>query len=305
MKTTLIIDGGLGRILTAISALEKFVKNNPDTYIIIGSPPNMLFTDLLYSNKILAKHVLDWNTKGIFEKIKDTKIEKPEPYFNSDYLNGKISLIDAWNQVINNDKETMPVPKLKLRKDEIDYFAKTRNQIQGKLIAFQPFGSSLEIIDTTVKDQTLRSLTVETTHQITLALREKGYNVWLMTDKNIPSLELNLYFQFYPKSAREIASMIYHCDYFIGIDSLGQHIARFLKKPGTVIIGGTNATNVTYPDYFNILNDDDTKPYMPYRISEYDWWVSQTLNDDIMDFSDKKTKKFCKKIIKHIKKTTG
>lgn len=303
MITTLIIDGGLGRVLTAIPALEKFVRNNPNTQIIISSPPTMLFTDLLYSNKILSKHVFDSNTKGIFEKIKDTKIQKPDPYFNSDYLNGKINLIDAWNQEINNDKETMSTPKLELKKDEIDYFAKTRNQIQGKLIAFQPFGSSLEFVENDIRDPTMRSLTIYATNQITLALREQGYNIWLMTDKNIPTLSINQYFQFYPKSAREIAAMIYHCDYFVGIDSLGQHIARFLQKPGTVIMGGTNATNVTYPDYFNILNNDDTKTYMPYRISEFDWWVSQVLNDDIMQFSDKKIKKICNKIIKHIHKT--
>lgn len=302
--TTHIIDGGLGRILTAIPALEKYVTNNPNSYIIIGSPPNMLFTDLLYSNKILSKHVFDWNTKGIFEKIKDTLILKPEPYYNSDYINGKINMMDAWNRVINNDHETMPTPKLKLRKDELFQFQQIRKQVQGKLIAFQPFGSGLEIIENNIRDQTHRSLTLETTQKITSALREQGYVVWLMTDRNIPMLQMNNYLEYYTKSSREIAAMIYYCDYFLGVDSVGQHIARFLKKPGTVIMGATNAMNATYPDHFNILNDDENRPYMPYRLGEFDWWVKQTLNDDIMDFSDKKIKKFCKKIIKHIKKTT-
>jgi hypothetical protein len=303
--TTLIIDGGLGRILTAIPALEKYVINNPNTYIVICSPPNVLFTGLLYSNKILSKNVFDWNTKGIFEKIKDTHIIKPDPYYNSDYLNGKINMMDAWNQVINNDKDVMPIPKIKLRKDELYNFSQIRKQVQGKLIAFQPFGSGLEVIDNNIRDQTHRSLTLNTTQQITQALKDEGYHVWLMIDRNIPMLQMNNFVEYYPQSSRDIAGMISQCDYFLGIDSVGQHIARFLKKPGTVIMGATNAVNASYPDYFNILNNDENRPYMPYRFNEFDWWVSQTLNDDIMDFSDKKTKKFCKKIIKHIKKTTG
>lgn len=303
--TTLIIDGGLGRILTAIPALEKYVTTNPNTYIVICSPPNVLFTGLLYSNKILSKHVFDWNTKGIFEKIKDTHIIKPDPYYNSDYLNGKINMMDAWNQVINNDKDVMPIPKIKFRKDELYNFSQIRKQVQGKLIAFQPFGSGLEVIDNNIRDQTHRSLTLKTTQQITQALKDEGYHVWLMIDRNIPMLQMNNFVEYYPQSSRDIAGMISQCDYFLGIDSVGQHIARFLKKPGTVIMGATNAVNTSYPDYFNILNNDENRPYMPYRFNEFDWWVSQTLNDNIMDFSDKKTKKFCKKIIKHIKKTTG
>ena len=69
-------------------------------------------------------------------------------------------------------------------------------------------------------------------------------------------------------------------------------------------MGGTNSTNTTYPDHFNILNDDPNKTYMPYRLGDFDWWLSEVLNDDVFDISDSDLKLLGKNILKHIVKTT-
>ena len=52
---------------------------------------------------------------------------------------------------------------------------------------------------------------------------------------------------------RQWAAIIEAADYFIGCDSVGQHMARAFDKPGTVILGSTFAENITYPDHFQIL----------------------------------------------------
>lgn len=298
MKYTIIIDGGLGRVITSIPALEKFVIKNPDTNIIVYG-----WAGIIMGNKFLSDKIFDNNTKGIYCKIKDTKILKPEPYFNSDYLNGKISLIQAWNQEINGCNELLDVPKIHLKTEEIRKFSSYRQTYHRKIIAFQPFGSTANIQDNSVTDNTLRSLDVNTTKGIVAAIKKQGYGIWLITDKSIPFLNGTDFIQAWPTSDREMAAMMHHCDYFIGIDSSGQHIARSLNKPGTVIMGGTNTINTTYPDYFNIVNDRPDKTYMPYRVAEFDWWLSETINNDIMVFDDKKIKQICSDILKHIKKT--
>ena len=72
MTTTLMIDGGLGRVITAIPALEKYVTDNPDTIILITQ-----WVPILWGNKILQNNVLDAGSKGLFEKIKNTKMGNP------------------------------------------------------------------------------------------------------------------------------------------------------------------------------------------------------------------------------------
>lgn len=296
-SNTLIIDGGLGRVITAIPALEKFVKKNPDSIIITYG-----WTAALFGNKILSNKILDSATKNLYERIKDTKIYKPEPYFNSDYLNGKISLADAWNQEINGDREKMPIPKLYVKKDEV-----RRTQVKKlgkKVIAFQPFGSTAEVKDNEVIDGTYRSLNVKFCKEIISALRNEDYTIWLMTDKVVPFIKEHEVLNYFPKDLREVVAAVSQCDYFLGIDSSGQHIARAFNIPGSVIMGGTNTTNVTYPDFFNIVNDRENRSYMPYRVAEFDWWLSEIYNDKIMDFTDQEMKLMAKDIVRHIKKTS-
>lgn len=296
MQKTFIIDGGLGRVITAIPALEKYVKTQGNCNIITH-----FWTPILWGNKILTPHVLDASTKNIYKLIKDTKIIKPEPYYNSEYLNGKISLADAWNQELNQDNETMPIPKLYLSRDEHRKGSLVRNNKSTKIIAFQPFGSTAEITETEVYDSTMRSLNADTTKKLVRYLRGQGFSLWLMTDKMIPFLQASDFVNFNSANIREVAAAMSHCDYFVGVDSSGQHLARCMNVPGTVIMGGTNTKNVSYPDFFNILNDDADKTYMPYRMADFDIWLSGIENDGIMDFDDDKITEISKSIVRHLK----
>lgn len=296
IETTILIDGGIGRTITAIPALEKFVTKNPNTYIITHG-----WTPIILGNPILTNYVFDNSTKNLFHRIKDSVILKPEPYFNSDYLNGKINLADAFNQVINHDKEKMYVPKLYLAQQEI----KNTNVVKKgttPTIAFQPFGSTAVITQDNVEDNTLRSLNKQTTLEIIKLLKSEGVNIFLVTDKQIPWLQRSDFVDYYPNNIRDLAATIYNCDYFIGIDSSAQHIARCFDKPGTVIIGGTNPINVTYPDHFNLFNHDSNRVYMPYRISDFDFWLGEIQNANILNFDNKKMKDCIANIKKHLRK---
>jgi ADP-heptose:LPS heptosyltransferase len=98
------------------------------------------------------------------------------------------------------------------------------------------------------------------------------------------------------------AAIIEASDYFIGCDSLGQHIARAFDKPGTVLMGSTFAINTTYPDYFQIIeNENVEKVYSPIRICGFDAHLADRLNDKCMDFTDDQVEEIYKKIVTDIK----
>jgi len=95
-------------------------------------------------------------------------------------------------------------------------------------------------------------------------------------------------------------------NYFIGCDSSGQHIARSFDIPGTVILGSTFAENISYPDYFQILEKDELKTYSPIRITDYaaEADLADRLNDSLMDFNQCDLEDFYKKIQIDIEKKT-
>ena len=97
-------------------------------------------------------------------------------------------------------------------------------------------------------------------------------------------------------------AIIESVDYFIGCDSVGQHMARAFDIPGTVIMGSTYASNVSYPDYFNIIeNKNVEKVYSPIRVAGFDCHLTDRLNDKLMDFSEEEVDEIYKSIVKDIK----
>ena len=62
--------------------------------------------------------MLDSGTKNLFKLIKDTKIRRIEPYYNSNFLNEKINLIQAFDEEINQQSENLK-PNLYLSYNEL------------------------------------------------------------------------------------------------------------------------------------------------------------------------------------------
>ena len=299
MNKTLLIDGGIGRVICAIPALERFVQKNPETTIVTYG-----WTQLLWGNKLLTDKVFDNTTKGLFQRIRNTQIIKPEPYYNIDYINERTHLIAAFNQEINGDKDPIGLPKIYLSSTELTNAAQLRKYTNGrKVIAFQPLGSTAKIDGETVIDTSVRSLNTETIKYLVSRLK-RDYALFLVTDQQIGFLSQDDFIPVVPSDVRGLAAILANCDYILAIDSSAQHIARCFNKPGTVIMGGTNSINVSYPDHFNILNDRSDKVYMPYRLAEFDWWLSELANDSVLDFTEKDLKILGKNILKHINMST-
>jgi len=305
-KIAFMIDGGAGRVLAAIPALLKYVRNNKDddVIILIGG-----WDTLLFGIPELQNITYSLDVKGIFrDKLKDRDvIISPEPYRVPNYYNQKISLSESFDEIINSttDHSDLEPPYMVLDKREeksaAEFILKVKEtKKKKKTIVIQPFGRSAENVSGDIIDTSSRSIEPEVYVALIKKLSVK-YNLIFFGERNV-SVEED-YTAKYETDLRGWASIIDAADYFIGCDSVGQHMARAFDIPGTVIIGSTFAINTSYPDHFNIIeNTKVAKEYSPLRIAGLDSHLADRLNDRCMDFTPKEVDEMYKNIVKDIEK---
>lgn len=308
MNKTILINGGMGRVLCAIPALERFITENPTAYIILDGG-----AELLLGNPLLQDRMYDSSTKGIFENIiKDSEFFIPEPYHDNEFYNQKINIAQAFDKIINgNIRENFDYrPNIFLNKQDVSTGIiacdRAKDQFKkDKTIVIQPFGrGSEECPDlNTIIDSSSRSLNLSTFLAIAKELK-KHYNVISMSEFKIPGNEYTRHPENVP--LRTWGAIIQNADYFIGCDSVGQHLAYAVNTPGTVILGSTFAENVSYPDYFNIIEKEGFKKrYSPFRINMLSCYEADELNDKAMDFDEDETKRMIDNILADIKLKTS
>jgi hypothetical protein len=308
MNTTFIINGGAGRVITAIPALEKFHKLNPDdnfNVIIHG------WENLYWSHPILQSKTVGIHQKNIFEEyIKDFKLVCPEPYHLYDYYNQNISLSEAFDVEINKttDHTDLTPPKLyvstyeKISIQNIITTLKSQHK-KNKVVVIQPYGSGMNIMGDQGYDNSDRSMTLEDYLYIGKFLYDNDCLVIFFGDPMFKhvldnfSVDLS---EFNP-DLRMYMSFISECDYFIGCDSVGQHMAYSFNKPGSIFMGSTFEKNVSYSKHFNIFRKKNHKPtYCPIRLSDIDSQFTSRLNDGIMNFDREDIEYYTQLILKDI-----
>ena len=252
------------------------------------------------------------DVKGIFKNlIKDSQIIHPEPYTLWEYYNQKCSLAEAFDKVINetDDHSDLGKPNLHLCKAEEKNAANMLSGVKAKqnkdlTIVIQPLGRSGRIDNGDIIDDSTRSIEPHVYHKLVKKLSQK-YNIILMAEPDfisVLSAEDSISEKPQGVDLRFWTAVIESVDYFIGCDSVGQHMARAFDIPGTVIMGSTYAENVSYPDWFNIIeNKNIEKVYSPIRVSGFDCHLSDRLNDKLMDFTEDEVDEIYKSIVKDIK----
>jgi hypothetical protein len=308
MNTTFIINGGAGRVIAAIPALEKFVKLNRDNdfRIIVHG-----WQDLYWSHPILQSKTVGVHQKNIFDEyVKNYRLVCPEPYYIHDYYNQKISLTEAFDREINNttNHKDLNTPKLYVSKYEQLCIKNVINELKSvhkknKVVVFQPYGSTMTIIGDQAYDNSNRSLSVENYLQISKFLHEKDCLIIFFGENHLkhPTDNFSVNLLNYNPDLRMYMSFISECDYFVGCDSVGQHMARAFNKPGSIFMGSTFEINVSYPKHFRFFRKEDQKPvYSPIRLGGVESNFTDRLNDGIMDFSQEDIEHFCNIILKDI-----
>ena len=308
MKKAFFINGGAGRVLCAIPALEYHLKNiDPTAPIIIEG-----WIELYLTSKILVNNTFLASDPNLFEKLKDREIITPEPYKLNAYFTQRANLVQSFDMLINYDYPPETVPETKeynelfIGKKDIatgeELVAEAKRHFKkDKVIIFQPFGSTATIHGGVIVDESGRSFEVDDIVDLLEELN-KDYAVILMSSMKIPT-ERNLNVMFPEEvSLLQWTAIINAADYFLGCDSVGQHIVHALKKPGTVVIGSTFPENISYPESTTLKIIDNglgERIYSPLRVV-IDIRIDRH-NENLMKLSDD-TKK---KIVKQIKDTLG
>lgn len=290
MKKVFFLDGGAGRIIAAIPALLRYAKLHPneDFAILVGA-----WDFLLWGIPELQDKTYSLDTKGVFDNVVKTAdvILAPEPYRNPLYFTQKISLVQGFDLEINGsiDKD-LSAPIMVLNQQERLVAKSTLNDLKAiqkkqKTVVFQPFGRGAKVDKETVLDEESRSLGSKDY----LSLGRKLANRYNLVFFGEPQFQLpaDNFSGKYTCDLRQWGALIEEADYFVGVDSVGQHIARAVGTPGTVIFGSTFPVNTSYPDYFNIFERSLNRKYSPIRIAGLDVSLANRLNEKTMVFDEK------------------
>jgi hypothetical protein len=305
MRTVFMIDGGAGRAIAAIPALIKYSRSNNNFKVLVSG-----WDTLYWGIPELHDKVFNPDQKGAFEQLllDADEVISPEPYRVPGYYKQEKSLAEAFDSIINktDDHSDLGDPLLVTNRNEelnaANFIVQVKQQQQKqKTIVIQPFGRSVEKPQEGVfLDQSSRSLDTATYLKLVKKLSTK-YNLVLFAEKNFWMPE-DTYTMKPEADLRMWAAFIEAADYFIGCDSVGQHMAKAMNTPGTVILGSTFAINTTYPSYFNIIERDIPKTYSPIRISGLGSHLADRANEATVEFTDEEINKMYTDIVADIEK---
>jgi len=308
MKTVFVIDGGAGRAICSIPALLKYAKNNPNddfTICVYG------WDNLFWGLPELQERTFNADNKGIFDRffLNATRVISPEPYRLPEYYRQTLHMTEAFDKLINETDDHSDLENIKLilnKNEELSALGVLSDMMkepsrQNKLnVVIQPWGSTARKVGEYTIDDTSRSLESGDYVKLVNRLSEK-YNLIYFGDKMLVPQNEHVTAKI-EGDLRFWAAMIEACDYFIGVDSVGQHFARAFNKPGTVILGSTFAENISYKDHFNIFEKSGIKKYSAIRINNIDSHLADRLNDTRMQFNDEEFEQLCNSIEKDIER---
>ena len=303
MKKVFVVNGGAGRVICSLPALQKYYKlHGPDFYILSESG-----LDFFVGHSELQDLAFDLGHKGLFENIiKPNELITLEPYREHGYYNQQKSLTESFDKLINNtdDHTDLEKPKIVLSKTEEINALDAINNVKEhhkkkKTVVIQPFGRTCSMHKSghTV-DTSSRSLSTNDYFYISERIRKK-YNLISFSEIKFEN-DKNMYVD---TNLRQWCAIIDAADYFLGIDSVGQHMAYAFDKPGSVILGSTFAENISYP---NIVEKKGIeKKYSPIRIHGLDGELIDRYNDSCMDFNQRELEEIANNILHHIKQKIG
>lgn len=273
MKKTYIINGGAGRVVAAIPALQDNLKHNSEAIILAQG-----WAEVFKNHPILQNRVYSYSDRGIFELyIKDSEIIYPEPYYSHLYYRQHRHMVDVFYDLINKSLRNSVVadigtkePWLYTSSLEDAQMKSFLSQFKNKsFVVFQPYGSGMKILNDRPYDPSFRSFDVDDALKIIKIMSEKHTVFYMGPDEyrhpgDTYSVDLS---KVTNRDLRFYITLIKHAKYFIGCDSAGNHIANALQKPNAIVLGSTIPSNVVYPNSVTHVKDI-VRHYIPIRISD-------------------------------------
>ena len=198
-KTAIFLNGGAGRMISSIPAVEKYLEENPDKDPILVCEGG---TDVFKGHPKFHFRAYDSWHKNLFqEMLKDRELISPEPYRIWEYYNQKCSLAQAYDIAINNKGiRDLPKPTIRLSKEELLMARQMMTEVKektgkDKIIVVQPFGRGAQPEKMTEKqmekgkqpdisDVTGRSIELKNIWSIVRKLSKK-YGVMMMIGQSV------------------------------------------------------------------------------------------------------------------------
>lgn len=260
MRAVVQIDGGIGRCICAIPALEQMAKTRE--VIVAASHP-----EIFYNNPNLYK-VYGLNREYFFDDVLQyCEFFYPEPYWDHHFYQQRKHLISSFSSLLNKeDSAEVKKPNIYLTDEEMqeaDTYIKTiKTQIGNrKIIAFQPFGASYN--EQIGKDNSNRSLTPKT---VSFLLANLFDDCCFINFTNNKIEHAAMCYDVFP--VRKLLALIPFCDYAITVDSFLAHAGYTFGIPGTQFFGGTSSLNFGYPEHYHtVCREGYPKSYMAFRMS--------------------------------------
>ena len=292
------INGGAGRVIASIPALEKYAESHDDFVIVAEGGMNFF-----RGHPILHKYSYDSWHKGLFDdKLKMRDCLTPEPYRMWHYYNQKCSIAQAYDMEINGLEEPreLPTPNIKLSKTEAITAINTVEEVKAKsgkdkVIVVQPFGRGAIVQGDFIIDQSSRSFHQSYIVDIINNLK-KDYGVIIMCEFQFPiepTDKKDAIPVAWPQAdIRVWAGIIGQADHFLGCDSVGQHISKSVDTTVTAVIGSTYPINISYPKdpKFDIIDlGENKRTFSPIRLTQEDY--QDMMNDECMEMTDEDVKK--------------
>lgn len=308
--TAFLINGGAGRVLSSIPALEIYEKENPDDDFIIIIEG---FLDLYKGHPTLYKRCYDFGHRRLYEdKLKHMNYRAPEPYQVWEYYNQQATISQAFDIAISNKGiRELPKPTVVLTTEEKLGGEETLKNIRKdfnnkKALIFQPFGRGSNMHGSNGVDMGGRSFLPEHAAKIIKRLQKK-YCVIVMDEKQHDFKALGcdeVVVQLTGMTLRRWMGVINAASYFLGCDSVGQHIAYATDTPATVVLGSTFKENVSYlgSKKHSIIDlGEGKKMYSPLRMCFNE--IADVNNDKLMHLADTDYDKIVASVESGINKT--
>lgn len=317
-KRTILIDGGMGRVLCAEPALKRLIEEGHDLSVLTSWP------DIFKNHPTIKKvfpltHPNQWDSL-----IKNSEFLFPDPYNNHLYYNKKHHLVQSFDFLINGDTnpDFVAKPAIYLSKEEISEAQKVMTEMISHhgsaafTIIIQPFGSNSKVIEVNNSLYLPREERRLDSEEFKAARTSSSKECVDYTNRGLSFKDLakildrldgdflvlnfsNIKFE-HPRlfnvdvDLRMWFALIYLSDYFIGVDSIGQHVAAAFDVPGHVFYGGTSPKNLAWPEIHKIIqNDGFPVEYQPCRQD-----FNHCVNDKAMELNDETIALVCEEINK-------
>jgi hypothetical protein len=241
------IDGGIGKHIAA-TAVARCIKNNhPDRELIVVCAWPEPFLNLDFVDRVYRTG----NTPYFYQDYvinKDSILFKHEPYFTTDHMHAKMSLVENWCKLYNLEYSN--------EKPELVYNIRQKQQAYSlwqsdKPIMVMQSSGGLFGGENSPAYKWTRDMPIGMMQQIVAEFKDY-YNIFQVTrpDAVIPEgvIPVNQ-----PYSIMDLTTILLRSEKRILIDSMLQHAAAALDLPSTVIWIGTSPQIFGYPIHDNII----------------------------------------------------